>query len=145
MVEIMRRAGSDMPILLNNFPSYYHHLFTFALAAARPETPTQLLDLSLHWPGEYHEMADSVIDEVLTATAEQSLPSGSGQRRVYPVEELGYLATSSFNQAMDFYSAENDQACLRWARKAILLAEAMRTPKGEELVCLFQTRLKGLF
>ncbi|KAJ5363432.1 uncharacterized protein N7496_009145 [Penicillium cataractarum] len=145
MVEIMRRAGSDMPILLNNFPSYYHHLFTFALAAANPETPTQLLDLSLHWPGEYHEMADSVIDEVLTATAEQSLPSGSGQQRVYPVEELGYLATSSFNQAMDFYSAENDQACLRWARKGILLAEAMRTPEGEELVCLFQTRLEGLF
>lgn len=144
-MEIIRKAGLDMPIFFDNLPFYYHHLFTFALAAAKYDDSAKLPDICLHWPDAYHSMAESVIDEVLTKTAEQSSPPESGQQHLYPVEELGYLATCSFNQAMDFYSAENDQACLRWAQRAILLAEAMRTPEGEELVGLFQTRLKGLF
>jgi hypothetical protein len=144
MVEILRRAGPGMPILFDNLPFYYRQLFTFALTAAKSDDSARLHDLSLQWPDAYYDMAEFVIDEVLTQAAERFSPSGSAQYS-YPVEELGYLATCSFNQAMDFYSAENDQACLRWALKAILLAEAMRTPESEELVCLFQTRLKGLF
>lgn len=113
-------------------------------------------------------MAESVIDEVLTTARVRNLPDTetqphkvdidgditpgepsstreSMQQVCYPVEELEFLATCSFNQAMDFYSAENDQACLRWAQKAVLLAEAMCTADGENLVCLFQKRLGGLF
>lgn len=106
-------------------------------------------------------MAESVVDSVLkTARASELLDTETQPRKsdidgdmtpgesaqvCYPVEELGYLATCSFNQAMDFYSAENDGACLRWAQKAILLAEAMRTPEGKNLVCVFEKRLEGLF
>ncbi|OOQ88131.1 hypothetical protein PEBR_13978 [Penicillium brasilianum] len=144
MVEIIRRAGPGIPIPFDNLPFYYHQLFTFALTAAKSDYSARLHDLSLQWPDAYYGMAESVIDEVLTKAAERSSPSGSAQYS-YPVEELGYLATCSFNQALDFYSAENDQACLRWAQKAILLAEAIGTPESEDLVCLFQKRLKGLF
>lgn len=144
MVEIIRRPGPGIPIPFDNLPFYYHQLFTFALTAAKSDDSAHLHDLCLQWPDSYYGMAESVIDEVLTKAAERSSPSGSGQYP-YPVKELGYLATCSFNQAMDFYSAENDQACLRWAQKAILLAEAIGTPESEDLVCLFQTRLKGLF
>jgi hypothetical protein len=160
ILEIIRGAGTGIPIDLDYLSPYYHHLFTFALATAQSERTTQLPDLSQEWPHAYHDMAESVIDEVLKAASGVSdpykecrdgdLPAGESSlpetdQLAYPISELRYLATSSFNQAMDFYSAENDRACLRWARKAVLLAESMGTPEGEELVSLFQSRLKALF
>jgi hypothetical protein len=159
MLEIIRKAGAVTPAISDHLPGYYHHLFTFALAAANSADSTQLPEASQKWPDAYHDMAESVIDEVLKSAGDvpdskpdfngelppgESSPAFAGQL-VYPIKGLECLATCSFNQAMDFYSVENDQACLRWAQKAILLAESMRTPEGERLVFLFQKRLKGLF
>lgn len=40
----------------------------------------------------------------------------------YPDEEIEWLATSVFNRAVDFYCASDDEACRRWAEKAVTLA-----------------------
>lgn len=40
----------------------------------------------------------------------------------YPAEELEWIATTTFNRAVDFYCASQDDASRRWAEKAISLA-----------------------
>ncbi|KAF2463463.1 SPO22-domain-containing protein [Lindgomyces ingoldianus] len=41
----------------------------------------------------------------------------------YPAAELEWLATTSFNQAIDFYVANDDAKCRLWAEKALGLAQ----------------------
>ncbi|KAF1978032.1 SPO22-domain-containing protein [Bimuria novae-zelandiae CBS 107.79] len=41
----------------------------------------------------------------------------------YPATELEWLATTSFNHAVDYYIQENDKSCKVWAEKALKLAE----------------------
>ncbi|KAF2659423.1 SPO22-domain-containing protein [Lophiostoma macrostomum CBS 122681] len=41
----------------------------------------------------------------------------------YPCEELEWLATTSFNHAVDYYLQENDEQCKTWAEKAMALAQ----------------------
>ncbi|KAI9820657.1 MAG: hypothetical protein M1827_005026 [Pycnora praestabilis] len=40
----------------------------------------------------------------------------------YPTEELEWLATTTFNRAVDFYCASDDTACRWWAEKALCIA-----------------------
>lgn len=40
----------------------------------------------------------------------------------YPAEELEWIATTTFNRAVDFYCASQDEASRRWAGRAISLA-----------------------
>ena len=40
----------------------------------------------------------------------------------YPEEELEWLATTTFNRAIDFYCASDEVACKRWAERALTLA-----------------------
>ncbi|KAI9770778.1 MAG: hypothetical protein M1840_003028 [Geoglossum simile] len=40
----------------------------------------------------------------------------------YPPEELEWLATTTFNRAVDFYCASDDAACKRWAELALSVA-----------------------
>jgi hypothetical protein len=41
----------------------------------------------------------------------------------YPPTELEWLATTSFNHAIDYYMREDDSKCRMWAEKAISLAQ----------------------
>ncbi len=41
----------------------------------------------------------------------------------YPPIELEWLATSSFNRAVDYYLQENDAKCKEWAEKAMTVAQ----------------------
>ncbi|KAJ4319655.1 sporulation-specific protein 22 [Neodidymelliopsis sp. IMI 364377] len=41
----------------------------------------------------------------------------------YPATELEWLATSSFNRAVDYYLQDNDTKCKEWAEKAMILAQ----------------------
>ena len=41
----------------------------------------------------------------------------------YPPEELEYLATTTFNRAVDLYCTSQDEACRRWAERALGIAE----------------------
>ena len=41
----------------------------------------------------------------------------------YPEEELEWVATTAFNQAVDFYCTSQDASCRQWAEKAVSLAD----------------------
>jgi predicted dinucleotide-binding enzyme len=41
----------------------------------------------------------------------------------YPATELEWLATTTFNHAVDYYVQENDALCQEWAQKAMTLAQ----------------------
>jgi len=41
----------------------------------------------------------------------------------YPPAELEWLATTSFNHAIDYYMRDDDSKCRMWAEKAISLAQ----------------------
>ena len=43
----------------------------------------------------------------------------------YPAEELEWLATTTFNKAVDFYCASQSAECRRWAEKALSIALSM--------------------
>ncbi|KAL8812531.1 MAG: hypothetical protein Q9223_001013 [Gallowayella weberi] len=83
------------------------------------------------------EMAENLIDQVY------SIVQSSKARTVnYPAEELEWVATTTFNRAIDFYCAAQDGACRRWAEKAMGLAALM----GDErrLHRLLQDKFLGL-
>jgi hypothetical protein len=60
----------------------------------------------------------------------------------YPAEELEWIATTSFNRAIDFYCATDDEACKNWAGKAITIASFC--PDDGALQNLLQEKLLGL-
>ena len=60
----------------------------------------------------------------------------------YPSEELEWLATTTFNRAVDFYSSSQDADCKRWAEIAISIANLVRD--DGVLRELFQTKYTGL-
>ncbi|KAL8987353.1 MAG: hypothetical protein Q9177_003426 [Variospora cf. flavescens] len=85
------------------------------------------------------EVAEKIVDQVIAivGNAKEVGPSDIGDQCVssakevtlakqkpghYPAEELEWIATTAFNRAVDFYYASQDDACRRWAGKAISLA-----------------------
>ncbi|KAF7916982.1 uncharacterized protein EAE98_010413 [Botrytis deweyae] len=67
--------------------------------------------------GSEDKIAEELIDQVCILAAdaaETQIP--------YPTQELDWLATKSFNHAIDLFSADKDEACKRWAEKSILIA-----------------------
>lgn len=48
----------------------------------------------------------------------------------YPNEELEWLATMTFNRAIDFYLVSADEECRRWAEKAIEVADLVGYNQG---------------
>ncbi|KAL8797190.1 MAG: hypothetical protein Q9195_000657 [Heterodermia aff. obscurata] len=64
------------------------------------------------------ELAEHLLSQVVTiATSAKSAPNA------YPAEELEYLATTTFNCAVDLYCTSQDEACRRWAERALEIAE----------------------
>ncbi|KAI9826189.1 MAG: hypothetical protein M1819_007445 [Sarea resinae] len=49
--------------------------------------------------------------------------------KIYPATELEWLASTTFNRAIDFFCAADDEACRAWAEKALALAAAL--PEGD--------------
>jgi hypothetical protein len=43
----------------------------------------------------------------------------------YPPIELEWLATSTFNRAVDHYQQENDAKCKKWAEQSFVLAQRL--------------------
>ncbi|KAL8757342.1 MAG: hypothetical protein Q9184_004228 [Pyrenodesmia sp. 2 TL-2023] len=64
------------------------------------------------------EMAENIVDQVI------SIAENAKEKPTrYPAEELEWIATTTFNRAIDFYCASQDEASRRWAEKAISLAD----------------------
>ncbi|KFZ02357.1 hypothetical protein V500_00246 [Pseudogymnoascus sp. VKM F-4518 (FW-2643)] len=82
-------------------------------------------------------LAESLLDQVseLAISAENS-------ETPYPLEELEYVATTAFNRAVDYYCTGEDDACRRWAGKAVEVAGFCADGGG--LRGLLQEKLVGL-
>lgn len=48
----------------------------------------------------------------------------------YPPTELEWLATTTFNHAVDYYLQENDDLCMKWAQQAFILASWLEDGDG---------------
>ena len=62
---------------------------------------------------------EKLLDQVLTIV--ETADKAQGQGEPYPAEELEWLATTTFNRAIDFYCSSQDIECRRWAEKALNL------------------------
>ncbi|PQE09145.1 hypothetical protein CJF32_00010362 [Rutstroemia sp. NJR-2017a WRK4] len=82
-------------------------------------------------------IAEELLDQVNVLArdaAETDLP--------YPTPELDWLATKSFNHAVDLYIADQDDGCRRWAEKALNVAKMCAD--GGALYELLKGKLAGL-
>jgi hypothetical protein len=60
----------------------------------------------------------------------------------FPATELEWLTATSFNRAVDYYCASDDDNCRLWAEKALTLAGEM--DDGGVLRTLLQKQYSGL-
>jgi hypothetical protein len=75
-------------------------------------------------------VAELVLNRASILAHEMNQPPVADQQIFYPDDELEWLATTAFNQAVDSYLASRDQDSQRWGQKAIELSELMRDDKG---------------
>ncbi|OBT38584.1 hypothetical protein VE00_10937 [Pseudogymnoascus sp. WSF 3629] len=82
-------------------------------------------------------LAENLLDQVTELAG-----SADDSETPYPMEELEYVATTAFNRAVDYYCTGEDEACRRWAGKAVGVAGfcanggGLRSPLQEKLVGL---------
>ena len=69
-------------------------------------------------------MGETLLDQVVSIVENASKIEQEGE--MYPAEELEWLATTTFNRAIDFYCASQDAECRRWAEKALKLGSLCR-------------------
>jgi len=81
-------------------------------------------------------------NEIAEFLLDQAISLARDEKMIYPPEELEWLATTTFNRAVDFYCVSQDEACRRWAEKAITLASCGRD--GGELHKLLESKYLGL-
>lgn len=62
----------------------------------------------------------------------------------YPIEELEWLASVSFNKAVDFYRAGLDEECQRWGTKAVQVAECVDPVSGGILARTLRANMERL-
>jgi hypothetical protein len=87
-------------LLFSKCPQHPHHSgIPVSLMATPPLSPVKLVD-----------DADSADEELKHPDH-------------YPATELEWMATSSFNRAIDYYVGNNDAKCKAWAEKAIMVAQ----------------------
>lgn len=80
------------------------------------------------------EIAEHLLDQVLIIARSSD--------QTYPYEELEWLATTTFNRAIDFYCASQDGDCIAWAGKAMEIADL--SSDGRVLRSLLEDKYKGL-
>ncbi|KAI1006471.1 hypothetical protein K3495_g1756 [Podosphaera aphanis] len=66
---------------------------------------------------EQPEMTEQLLDQVCHHAQEAS----EGDQP-YPLEELEWIATRTFNHAVDLYCCHDDNGCIRWSSKALQVA-----------------------
>ncbi|KAJ5993853.1 Meiosis specific protein SPO22 [Penicillium sp. IBT 35674x] len=113
----------------------------------------------------YFQIAESILDQVIASSFDDDylqshehiqmhchkdpesneMSQSECEHYTYPIEELGKLASLSFNQAMDFYAEGRDELCKSWAQRSMSMAFLMGDDAGNQLVALFEERLKALF
>ena len=80
------------------------------------------------------EIAEHLLDQVPVVVKSSD--------QIYPHEELEWLATTTFNRAIDFYCASQDGDCVVWAGKAVEIAGLLND--GGVLRSLLEDKYKAL-
>ncbi|KAJ5666698.1 hypothetical protein N7462_011107 [Penicillium macrosclerotiorum] len=158
---INERSNTISTEIQDLLPGYLRYIFALSLEAATDTDPVTFCDSS----EIYFEIAESVIDQVVVLASANAFlstypyhetpvesepatgtsPYSDCGQHAYPPEELQYLAARSFNQAMDFYSAEQDEKCRSWAGIAMNFAGLMANAEGDSLTAQFRERMDRLF
>ncbi|KAL2850570.1 meiosis protein SPO22/ZIP4 like-domain-containing protein [Aspergillus pseudoustus] len=131
------RAVKLMIRTLHSSPLPYLNTPTSSFSETLPRYFRVLFALSHQ--GNEHILAESVVDQALLLARDH--PSAQSH---YPTEEVEWLATSTFNQAVDFFLNSADGECQRWARKAIELADCIRGRDHGRLGSLLRAKFEKL-
>jgi len=83
------------------------------------------------------EIAEQLLDQVIIV-----VKSVRSKDKVYPREELEWLATTTFNHAVDYYCLSQDIECRRWAERALTLSALCQD--GGSLRDSLQQKYQGL-
>ena len=123
---------------INKLARWIRCLFNLALSS-NIDTAEQLLDQAANIAGTSKQVRTPVNNSSHCA----SNPCTSEQQSMkYPAEELEWLATTTFNRAIDFYCSSQDASCRRWAEKALLLSNLLED--GGALHEVLQEKYQGL-
>ena len=87
-----------------------------------------------------NKTVERLIDQVITIV-ETSVKTHTSEKS-YPLEELEWLATTTFNRAIDFYCSSQDTECRSWAEKALTLGSLCKD--GGILHGLLQEKFQSL-
>ncbi|BCR88298.1 uncharacterized protein ACHE_40862A [Aspergillus chevalieri] len=98
-----------------SLPRYLRCLFQLSIQANENPLAEAILDKAM-------SLARGHNDEN-TSTNTNINDNGRTKSYDYPNEELEWLATVTFNRAIDFYLVSADEECKRWAGKAIEIAD----------------------
>ncbi|KAI9880696.1 MAG: hypothetical protein M1830_001329 [Pleopsidium flavum] len=82
-------------------------------------------------------IAEHLLDQIVNVAKDTKVKPDP-----YPREELEWLATTTFNRAVDYYCASDDGACRRWAEKALSIASL--NEDGGALHNTLQSKYSGL-
>jgi hypothetical protein len=162
-VSGLKKLQDDPPTIWQrdfrvSLPRYLHCLFDLAIAPVQYATSSGIASLDVEMADP--EVAEEVLDEVLAMADEEAgleesahlqhglhaiqAKSELGKVFTYPAVELMQIASMAFNKATDFYRATQDEACQRWADKAIRISQLVPGAQGKQLVEALQNRLGSL-
>ncbi|KAL3489865.1 meiosis protein SPO22/ZIP4 like-domain-containing protein [Aspergillus germanicus] len=127
------RAVKQLIRALHSSPLPYLNTPAFTFSETLPRYFRILFTLSQQ--GEEYILAESVLDQALLLASDNPR---------YPREELEWLATTAFNQAVEFFSISADEKCQRWARKAVALTDYIKVYDGGKLGSLLRGNLAKL-
>ncbi|KAL2833000.1 meiosis protein SPO22/ZIP4 like-domain-containing protein [Aspergillus cavernicola] len=102
---------------------------------------------SLATQAEEYILAESVLDQALLLAqpnTKHQTQSQSKSENQYQKEELQWLATLSFNRAVEYFLMSADEDCRRWAGKAIALADLVGGDDRGDLGRLLRGKFEGM-
>ncbi|KAF6237882.1 hypothetical protein HO173_004083 [Letharia columbiana] len=114
----------------------------FSLALSERDIAVQLLDQAVTIAEDARKVRDSTPSICSSDDLIQVISSPLQQSKPYPPEELEWLATTTFNRAIDFYCTSQDVPCRLWAEKALALSNLCED--GGALHEVLQQKYQGL-
>lgn len=114
----------------------------FSLALSETDIAVQLLDQAVTIAEDARKVCDSTCSRHDSVDLTQVFSPPLQQSKLFPPEELEWLATTAFNRAIDFYCTSQDALCRLWVEKALALSNLCED--GGALHEVLQQKYQGL-